>query len=238
MIPHAAMVLAAGLGTRMRPVSDAMPKALVPVCGTPLIDRVLDRLDEAGVEMAVVNIHHHAEALAAHLKFRTRPRIVLSDERAALLDTGGGVRKALPLLGADPFFVQNADSIWIEGARSCLARMAREFDPARMDALLMLAPVVAASGYKGLGDFALSPDGRVARRRDNVPVPFVFAGVSLAHPRLFESAPDGPFSINVLWDRALDVGRLYGIRHDGIWMHVGTPTAIEEAERWLKGDVP
>lgn len=239
MIPRTAMVLAAGLGTRMRPFNnDRLPKPLVPVGGEPLIDRVLDRLAEAGVETAVVNVHHHADQIEAHLAGRKRPRIVFSDERGQLLDTGGGVKKALPLLGPDPFFIHNSDSIWLEGATPTLARMAAQWDPERMDCLLMLALGINALGYSGRGDFALAPDGRVERRQENQIVPFVFTGVSIAHPRLFEASPEGAFSLNLLWDRALEAGRLYGMRHDGVWMHVGTPEAIGQAERCLERGEP
>lgn len=238
MMPRSAMVLAAGLGTRMRPYNNGLPKPLVPVAGRSLIDRVLDRLGDSGVETAIVNVHHHADQIEAHLAGRNRPRIVFSDERAHLLDTGGGVRKALPLLGEAPFFVHNSDSIWLEGAAPTLARMAAQWDAERMDCLMMLALGVNALGYKGRGDFAMTPEGRVARRRESEVVPFVFTGVSLAHPRLFESSPEGPFSLNLLWDRALEAGRLYGMRHDGVWMHVGTPEAIGQAERCLERGEP
>lgn len=234
MSPRTAMVLAAGRGTRMRAFNAAIPKPLVPVAGKALIDHVLDRLAEAGVELAVVNVHHMADQIEAHLAGRTHPRIVISDERDELLDTGGGVRKALPHLGPDPFYIHNSDSIWREGSAPALARLAGSWDPERMDSLLMLALAVRSTGYSGRGDFSLDPLGTLARRGDNAVVPFVFAGVSIAHPRLFEASPPGPFSLNLLWDRALAAGRLYGMRHDGIWMHVGTPQAVAEAERCLQ----
>jgi MurNAc alpha-1-phosphate uridylyltransferase len=234
MTPRTAMVLAAGLGTRMRDYGGDLPKPLVSVAGVPLIDRVLDRLAGAGVETAVINLHHKADRIESHLAGRSRPRVVFSDERARLLDTGGGVVRALPMLGREPFFVHNADSIWTEGAAPALGRMGAEWDAARMDCLLMLALAIDSTGYRGRGDFALAADGRVTRRRDGGVVPFVFTGVSLAHPRLFDGSPEGPFSLNLLWDRALAAGRLYGMRHDGIWMHVGTPEAVVAAERCLE----
>lgn len=234
--PRRGMVLAAGLGLRMRPLTDALPKPLVPVAGKPLIDHVLDRLDAAGVTDVVVNVHHLAERLEGHLAQRTRPRIAISDERAALLDSGGGVKQALPLLGPEPFFVHNADSIWIEGVGRNLVRLAEAWDDALMDGVLLLAPVVASSGYKGAGDFMLSPDGRLRRRQEREVAPFVFAGVSILHPRLFEDTPDGPFSLNRPWDAAIARGRLHGVRLQGRWMHVGDPAAIGEAEHWLAAE--
>ena len=235
-VPERAMVLAAGYGRRMQPLTDTKPKPLVPLGGKPLLDHVLDRLDGAGVRIAVVNVHYLADQIEDHLATRDGPKIVVSDERELLLDTGGGVCRALHLLGDAPFFVHNSDSVWIEGAASSLERMARAWDPDAMDSLLMLAPVVNALGYAGSGDFTMAPDGRLRRRPEGGIVPFVFAGVSIAHPRLFEDCPEGPFSLNLLWDRALAAGRLYGIRHEGIWMHIGTPEALAEAERCLEGE--
>jgi MurNAc alpha-1-phosphate uridylyltransferase len=230
------MVLAAGQGERMRPLTLAVPKPLVPLAGQPLIDHVLDRLARAGVETAVVNVHYLADRLEAHLRGRksSRPNIVISDERDSLLDTGGGVNKALPLLGGGPFFVHNSDSVWSDGVVPALPEMMRLWDPARMDALLLLAPLTTSLGYAGRGDFAMTPDGRLSRRGERQVVPFAFAGVSLCDARLFEDAPNGPFSLNLLWDRALKAGRLYGLRLDGHWMHVGTPEALAEAETWFE----
>ncbi len=225
-----AMVLAAGLGTRMRPLTDSLPKPLVEVAGRPLIDHVLDRLQDAGVEEAVVNVHHHADRLEAHLKARPAPRIAISDERGALMDSGGGVRKALPHLGSGPFFIVNADTIWIEGSSSALAALAAAFDPARMDILLLLAATAKSTGYDGHGDFSAAPDGRLTRRAEGEVTPFVYAGAGVMTPDMFRNMPDGPFSLNLLFDRAIASGRLYGMRLDGLWMHVGTPGAIAEAE--------
>jgi MurNAc alpha-1-phosphate uridylyltransferase len=227
-----AMVLAAGFGERMRPLTLRMPKPLVPLAGRPLVDHVLGRLAAAGVETAVVNVHYLPEQLQAHLATRSgrQPEILVSDERGVLLDTGGGTKKALPLLGPGPFFIHNADSVWSEAATPALARMLRLWDPAAMDCLLLLAPVTTSIGYHAKGDFSMSPDGRLARRKNRTPVPFAFAGVSLCDTRLFEDAPDGAFSLNLLWDRALANGKLYGMRLDGRWMHVGTPEALAQAE--------
>jgi MurNAc alpha-1-phosphate uridylyltransferase len=227
-----AMVLAAGLGERMRPLTLTMPKPLVSLAGKPLIDHVLDRLADAGVGTAVVNVHYFPEQLEAHVTNRRgrAPETLISDERGVLLDTGGGVKKALPLLGPGPFFIHNADSVWSEGATSALSRMLRNWNPAAMDCLLLLAPVATSIGYAARGDFTMSQDGRLVRRGANEVVPFAFAGVSLCDERLFENAPQGRFSLNLLWDLALAKGRLYGMRLDGRWMHVGTPAALAEAE--------
>lgn len=227
-----AMVLAAGYGERMRPLTLRMPKPLVPLAGRPLIDHVLDRLAQAGVNTAVVNVHYLPEQLEAHLAARKgkAPDIVISDERGVLLDTGGGAKKALPLLGRGPFFIHNADSVWSEGAAPALPRMLKLWNPATMDCLLLLAPVATSIGYGAKGDFSMTPDGRLERRGERQVVPFAFAGVSLCDERLFKDAPDGRFSLNRLWDRALAKGRLYGMRLDGTWMHVGTPEALAEAE--------
>jgi N-acetyl-alpha-D-muramate 1-phosphate uridylyltransferase len=227
-----AMVLAAGYGERMRPLTLRMPKPLVPIAGRPLIDHVLGRLAAAGVETAVVNVHYLPDQIETHLANRrgVSPKTVVSDERGVLLDTGGGAKRALPLLGSGPFFIHNADSVWSEGPSPALSRMLKKWNPAAMDCLLLLAPAATSIGYAARGDFSMTADGRLARRGPDEVVPFAFAGVSLCDERLFEDAPDGRFSLNLLWDRALDKGRLYGIRLDGRWMHVGTPEALAEAE--------
>ncbi len=228
-----AMVLAAGLGTRMRPLTDAMPKPLVPLKGKPLLDHVLDRLAEGGITRAVVNVHYLADQIEAHLSARTTPAITISDERGLLLDTGGGVVRALPLLGDAPFLIHNSDSVWVEGVGSNIARLIRAFDPDRMDGLLLLALGAESLGYDGHGDFVMASDGVLQRRGERRETPFVFAGVSIAHPRLFEDAPEGAFSLNALWDRAMAKGRLFGLRLEGTWMHIGTPDAVQDAERWI-----
>lgn len=233
-VPHTAMVLAAGLGLRMRPLGGDLPKPLVRFKGKPLIDHALDRLTEAGVARAVVNVHHRADRLTSHLAGRTRPEVIISDEREALLDTGGGIVKALGIIGPDPFLIHNADSVWIEGVGLNIARLADAWDNRRMDALLLVALGASSLGYQGRGDFAMSPEGILRRRHEREVVPFVFTGVSLAHPRLFDGAPAGPFSLNAVWDRAIARDRVFGMRHDGIWMHIGSPAALAEAEAFVE----
>jgi N-acetyl-alpha-D-muramate 1-phosphate uridylyltransferase len=228
--PRRAMVLAAGIGIRMRPLTDRMPKPLVSVGGRALIDHVLDRLAEAGLERAVVNVHHFADQIERHLASRVRPQIIISDERERLLDTGGGIVNSLATLGGEPFFLVNADTIWIEGVRPNLCRLAATFDPAEMDGLLLLAPTATSIGYEGRGDYALATDGRLRRRGEREIVPFVYAGAGILAPTLFDNAPAGPFSLTRLFDRAEAQGRLHGLRLEGLWMHVGTPAAIAEAE--------
>jgi len=212
--PRRAMVLSAGIGLRMRPLTDRMPKPLVRVGDRALIDYVLDRLADAGVERAVVNVHHFADQIMRHVDGRQRPHVIISDEREQLLDTGGGIANSLGTLGDDPFFVVNADTIWIEGVRPNLERLA----------------TATSIGYEGRGDFALAPDGWLRRRGEREIVPFVYAGAGILAPKLFDNAPAGPFSLTRLFDRAEAQGRLYGLRLEGLWMHVGTPAAIAEAE--------
>jgi MurNAc alpha-1-phosphate uridylyltransferase len=232
------MVLSAGLGTRMAPANGTLPKPLVELHGKALIDRVLDRHAEAGIERAIVNVHHKADLIEAHIKRRRRPAIEISDERAKLLDTGGGVKKALPRLGPGPFLIHNADSVWIEGVGSNLVRLMQAWDDTRMDCLLMLALASHSLGYQGRGDFAFEADGRIRRRRvEQEIVPFAFTGVSIAHPRLFEGSPDGAFSLNAVWNTAIAKGRAFGMRMEGIWMHVGTPDALAQAEQQLAREI-
>ncbi|ABC24230.1 nucleotidyltransferase family protein [Rhodospirillum rubrum] len=231
--PRRAMVLAAGLGLRMRPLTETMPKPLVAIHDKPLIDWALDHLATAGVEEAVVNLHHLPEMLEAHLQGRATPRIHFSDETGQRLETGGGVRKALPHLGDDPFYVLNSDVLWLNGTIPALDRLAAAWDPETMDALLLLHPLAAAHGYEGLGDFDLDPLGRPTRRAEMHMAPFIFTGVQILHPRLFDDAPEGPFSLNVLYDRALSEDRLAAIVHDGEWYHVGTPQALVHTETIL-----
>jgi MurNAc alpha-1-phosphate uridylyltransferase len=228
-----AMVLAAGLGTRMAPANGVLPKPLLPLGGKALIDHVLDRHVEAGIGRAVVNVHHKADLVEAHLKGRRAPRIEISDERDRLLDTGGGVKRALPRLGAGPFLIHNSDSVWIEGVGSNLGRLLEAWDDERMDCLMLLALASQSLGYHGRGDFAFEADGRIRRRVEQEIVPFAFTGVSLAHPRLFDGSPDGAFSLNAVWDRAMAAGRAFGLRMEGTWMHVGTPDALAQAEQRL-----
>lgn len=227
-----AMLLAAGLGTRMRPLTDRLPKALVPVQGKPLIDWALERLERAGVSQIVVNLHHLPDQLEAHVRKRWKGGLAFSPE-PTLLETGGGIRQALPLLGEAPFYAINTDTIWLDGQIPALERLARQFDPERMDALLLCVPTVVAVGYEGAGDFLLAPDGRVSRRPPREVAPFVYGGLQLLHPRLFADAPEGRFSMNLLWDRAIAAGRLHGLRHDAEWFEVGRPQAIGQAEHLL-----
>jgi MurNAc alpha-1-phosphate uridylyltransferase len=234
--PEAGMVLAAGLGVRMRPLTDTVPKPLVRLKGRALIDHVLDRIAAAGVARAVVNVHYLADALEAHLSQRKRPQIVISDERGQILDTGGGVVHALPKLGTEPFLIHNSDSVWIEGVGSNLERLFAAWDSEAMDSLMLLASAATSLGYEGPGDFAMGTNGRLVRRGERQMAPFVFTGVSIAHPRMFEGVPQGAFSLNRVWDKAIEKGRLYGIRLDGLWMHVGTPEALKEAERWIESE--
>jgi len=231
------MVLAAGLGTRMRPHNGQIPKPLVTVGGKALIDYVLDRLADAGVERAVVNVHHLADQIERHLAARQRPQIVISDERTALLGTGGGVVKAMSALGGGPFFHVNSDTIWIDGVAPNLMRLARAFDAARMDALLLLAPAATSIGYVGRGDFTMTADGRLVRRAEREVAPFVYAGAAILTPAFFAGVPEGPSSMSPLFDRAVAVERLYGLRLEGLWMHVGTPDAIKAAEAALVASV-
>jgi N-acetyl-alpha-D-muramate 1-phosphate uridylyltransferase len=233
-IGEAAMVLAAGLGQRMRPLSDARPKPLIEVNGKALIDYAFDRLREAGVRRAVVNVHHLAGQIVAWSKRQATPDLVISDEQADILDTGGGIALALPRLGPDPFFVLNSDSLWIDGTVPALQRLRAAWDGARMDCLLLLCPLERTVGYDGKGDFVIGPDGRLARRSENTGTALVYAGCYLVDPRLFRDAPSGKFSMNLLWDRAIATGRLYGLAHDGKWIHVGTPQAIAGAEAALR----
>ncbi len=233
-MPRNAMVLAAGFGTRMRPLTEQMPKPLVPVAGKPLIDHVLDRLADAGVARAVVNVHHFADQIERHLAGRSKPKIAISDERGMLLGTGGGVVKALPLLGDEPFLHMNSDTIWREGATPNLRRLAEAFDAAAMDALLLLAPAAGSIGYDGHGDFLMAPDGRLTARGERATAPFVFAGAAILSPRLFEDAPAGEFPLTALFARASQAGRLHGLELEGQWMHVGTPEAIALAERAIE----
>jgi MurNAc alpha-1-phosphate uridylyltransferase len=231
-----AFVLAAGMGTRMRPLTDNMPKPMVRLKGKPLIDHVLDRLVSAGIERAVVNVHHYADMLIQHLAQRTQPVVLISDERDALLDTGGGAIRALPMLGVDPFIIHNSDCVWIEGVGCNLTRMIEAWDPDRMDSLMLLATASHSLGYDGPGDFNMDADGRLSRRGERRVAPFAFTGVSIAHPRMFDDSPLGSFSLNRLWDVAINRGRLFGLTLDGVWMHVGTPDAVEEAERRIDSD--
>jgi MurNAc alpha-1-phosphate uridylyltransferase len=232
-IGETAMMLAAGLGQRMRPLTLTRPKPLIEVAGKALIDYGLDRLREAGVKTVVVNVHHLAEQIEEWAARQTSPRIVISDERDALLDTGGGVARALPLLGPKPFFVLNSDSFWQDGPIPALARLRTAWNDDVMDCLLLLSPPERTVGYDGAGDFVRDKSGRLARGAGAGGEALAYIGGYLASPRLLDGAPRGKFSMNLLWDRAIAQGRLFGIVHDGRWLHVGTPEAIRLAEAAL-----
>jgi MurNAc alpha-1-phosphate uridylyltransferase len=227
------MVLAAGLGTRLRPLTDARPKALVEVAGKALIDHVLDRLVAAGVTRAVVNVHAFADMLEAHLARRTDLEILISDERAALLETGGGMKKARPLIGDDPILVANIDSVWIETGEGALRRLIRAWDPARMDDLLLLVPVADSLGFDGKGDFFRAEDGRIAHRGAAMSAPYAYMGVHMLDPRAIDRWPAGPHGIFPHWMAYAQQGRLHGVVLDGVWMHVGDPRARDAAEARL-----
>ncbi len=231
--PKTAMVLAAGLGTRMRPLTDDRPKPLVDVAGRKLIDWTLDRFAAAGVERAVVNVHYFADMMEAHLAGRRAPEVAISDERPLLLETGGGLKHARALLGASPVFCTNTDAILVDGpgAEPC-ARLARNWDADRMDALLLLVPKEAASGYDGAGDFDLRTDGQLAWR-SGASAGYIYTGLQIISLDLLDGTPEGPFSTRLLWDKAAAKGRFRGVVHDGAWMHVGDPAGLAEAERRL-----
>ncbi|MEO1190703.1 MAG: nucleotidyltransferase family protein [Pseudomonadota bacterium] len=231
--PTRAMVLAAGRGQRMRPISDRLPKPLVEIQARSLIDRVLDRLQAAGVTEVVVNLHHLGDQLRAHLDQRSDVAITYSPE-AELLETGGGLVQALPLLDADPFYAVNGDVLWLDGARPALQRLAEAWDPERMDALLLLQPTVTAFGYEGMGDFRMAPGGELSLRPEREPAPFVFSGIQLLSPRLFAGRKAEPFRLITLYRQAVQSGRLFGLRHDGLWFHVGRPEDIATTEEALE----
>ena len=228
--PKKAMVLAAGLGTRMRPITDKIPKPLVEVYGKTLLDHGLDALVRSGVEEAVINVHYHAEQIEEHVAKRKDIKITISDERKKLLDSGGGIANALPLLGSEPFYLINADSFWIEGYEPNLIRMAEEWQQKDMDILLLLACMTNAVGFGSKGDFSMDADGRLERRGEKKIAPFAYAGAAILNPSIFNNAPNSAFSLNKQFDAALEQERLFGVRLEGLWLHVGTPDAIREAE--------
>lgn len=232
--PRTAMIFAAGLGLRMRPLTDKTPKPLLPVAGRPVLDHILDRVATAGVDTAVVNTHHLAAQVEAFCEGRTTPRIVISRE-TELLETGGGVAKALPLLGTGPFYVINGDVLWMNGTRDALVRMADAWRDEDMDALLLLTPVVGSGDYRGAGDYFLDQVGRMRRRISREVAPFVFTGVQILHPRLFDAELPRRFSLNLLYDRAEEAGRLFGLVHDGEWYHMGTPVSLARVDAELTG---
>ncbi len=232
-LPAKAMVFAAGLGTRMRPLTDRVPKPLIAVAGKPLIDHALDRFAQAGVETAIVNVHYLAGQIEAHLAARETPKILISDEREKLLDQGGGIAKVLPWLGPEPFFLANTDAFWVEGPTDNLRRLAAAWDPERMDILLLVAAAAASVGVDTPGDFNMAPDGRLTRRPEREIAPFVYTGTAIVKPGLFEAETREIFPLVPFFFEAATKGRLFGQRLDGLWLHVGMPQAIEEAERKL-----
>ena len=228
-----AMVLAAGLGTRMRPLTLDRPKPLVEVAGRTMIDHCLDKLADAGVARAVVNVHHFPEMVKDHLTARTDPVVAISDESDLLLETGGGMIRALPLLGADPFFCINSDNLWVDGPQDVFRQLSATWQPDRMDALLLLVPHARAANHKGKGDFHMDGAGRITLRRSGRIAPFIYSGIQLVSHRLLHDAPKGPFGTMVLWKRAMEEGRLYGVSHLGLWYEVGSPEAIAPTEEAL-----
>ena len=229
--PKTGMILAAGIGKRMRPLTAITPKPLIQVAGHAMIDRALDALIDADVTRAVVNVHYLADLVEVHVKHRDDIEIHISDERDELLETGGGVTKALPLIGEDPFYLLNSDSFWMEGSIPNLDLLAQHWVPEGMDGLLLLSPTVDAVGYHGRGDFLMDPFGRLRRRKPHEVSPYIYAGAGILHPRLFSNATSTPHSLNVQFDKAMDEGRLFGLIMDGKWLHVGTPHAIPLAEQ-------
>jgi MurNAc alpha-1-phosphate uridylyltransferase len=234
-VPHTAMIMAAGLGKRMRPLTATRPKPLIEVGGKALLDHVLEKLRAAGVRKVVVNVHYLADALEAHLASRAHGLdVVISDERDLLLETGGGLVQAAPLIDSDPFLSLNSDNLWVDGPADTLRLLASHWDEAKMDALLLLVPLARALNHKGMGDFHMSRTGRLRRRDRSHVAPFVFTGIQMLSKRLLRDAPEGPFSTNILWDRAIEEGRCFGAVHQGLWFDVGTPTSIKLTESALQ----
>ena len=234
-VPHTAMIMAAGLGKRMRPLTATRPKPLIEVGGKALLDHVLEKLRAAGVRKVVVNVHYLADALEAHLASRAHGLdVVISNERDLLLETGGGLVRAAPLIDADPFLALNSDNLWVDGPADTLKLLASHWDDAKMDALLLLVPLARALNHKGMGDFHMTRTGRLRRRQRSHVAPFVFTGIQMLSKRLLRDAPEGPFSTNILWDRAIDEGRAFGAVHQGLWFDVGTPQSIPMTEAALE----
>lgn len=230
-------MLSAGMGKRMRPLTATTPKPLIEVAGRSMLDYTLQRLQKGGVQEAVVNVHYLADLVEVHAKKFQGMAVAISDERDELLETGGGVKKALPHLGNQPFLVTNSDSLWIEGVRPNLETMAEAWNPEKMDILLLMVPSVNSVGYTGKGDFTMDVEGVLKRRVERTVAPYVYSGTAIFKPEVFEDTPDGPFSLNLLFDRAIEQGRLYGVEGDGLWLHVGTPEALVDAERAIAESV-
>lgn len=234
-VPRTAMIMAAGLGKRMRPLTATRPKPLIEVNGKALLDHVLEKLRAAGVKKVVVNVHYLADAIEAHLVTRAEGlEVFISDERGLLMETGGGMVKAEPLIDSDPFLALNSDNLWIDGPADTIKLLASQWDGTKMDALLLLVPQARALGHKGLGDFHMDRSGQIRRRERSHVAPFVFTGVQIVSKRLLRDAPDGPFSTNILWDRAIEEGRAFGAVHQGLWFDVGTPQSIPFTEAALE----
>jgi N-acetyl-alpha-D-muramate 1-phosphate uridylyltransferase len=234
-VPRTAMVMAAGLGKRMRPLTATRPKPLIEVAGKALLDHALDRLRAAGVKKVVVNVHYLADALEAHIAGRAKGlEVMISDERDLLMETGGGLVQAAPLIDSDPFLAVNSDNLWVDGTADTLRLLASHWDDSKMDALLLLVPLARAGNHRGMGDFHMDRSGRLKRRRQSHVAPFVFTGVQMLSKRLLRDAPEGPFSTNILWDRAIEEGRCFGAVHQGLWFDVGTPKSIPQTEAALQ----
>jgi MurNAc alpha-1-phosphate uridylyltransferase len=234
-VPHTAMIMAAGLGKRMRPLTATTPKPVIEVGGKALLDHVLEKLRAAGVEKVVVNVHYLADAVEAHLANRDHGLdVAISDERSLLMETGGGLAKAAPLINCDPFLALNSDNLWVDGPADTIKLLASQWDDAKMDALLLLVPLARARNHKGMGDFHMDRTGRLRRRERSHVAPFVFTGIQMASKRLLREAPEGPFSTNILWDRAMEEGRCFGAVHQGLWFDVGTPDALKATEAVLQ----
>ena len=234
-VPRTAMIMAAGLGKRMRPLTATTPKPLIPVGGKPLLDHVLEKLAAAGVKKAVVNVHYLADAVEAHLATRAHGlEVAISDERSLLMETGGGLVQAAPLIDSDPFIALNSDNLWVDGPADTLKLLASHWDDAKMDALLLLVPLARAENHRGMGDFHMDRSGRLRRRDRSHVAPFVYTGIQMVSKRLLRDAPEGPFSTNILWDRAIEEGRCFGAVHQGLWFDVGTPRAIPMTEAALE----
>ena len=234
-VPRTAMIMAAGLGKRMRPLTATRPKPLIEVGGKALLDHVLEKLRIAGVRKVVVNVHYLADSLEAHLATRSHGlEVVISDERDLLLETGGGLVRAEPMIDCDPFLSLNSDNLWVDGPADTLKLLASQWDGERMDALLLLVPLASARNHKGIGDFHMDRSGRIRRRDKSHVAPFVFTGIQMLSKRLLRDAPEGPFSTNLLWDRAIAEGRCFGAVHHGLWFDVGNPAAIKQTEALLE----
>ncbi|MEE3000289.1 MAG: nucleotidyltransferase family protein [Pseudomonadota bacterium] len=231
--PKKAMVLAAGLGRRLRPITNNLPKPLVKIANRTLLDHTLDHLVAAGVECAVVNVHYLADQIKRHLNSRKDLEIIISSEELSLLETGGGVKKVIKKFNDEPFYISNADVFWLNGPTTVLERMIEQWDETRMDALLMLHATVEAYGYSGDGDFEVDANGKLSRRIEREITPYLFSGVQIIHPRIFENTPDGKFSLNVIYDKGIEADRLYGVVHDGEWFHIGTPEGLAEVESYM-----